>query len=48
VFCNANGIRWKKIPTEAASGLKTPDYYIYPAGQQVVAEVKEIHSNPAE
>jgi hypothetical protein len=41
-YCDANGIRWEKIPTEDVTGSRTPDYYIHPNGQQVVAEVREV------
>jgi hypothetical protein len=41
-------VRWERIATEAADGVKTPGYAIFPKETKVIAEVKEIHENAAE
>lgn len=47
-FCTQHGVRWEQIATNAANGLKTPDYAIFPKGTKVIAEVKEVQENAAE
>jgi hypothetical protein len=47
-FCTERTVRWQPIPTEGPAGLKTPDYFIYPADERIAAEVKEIQPNAAE
>jgi hypothetical protein len=47
-FCTQHGVRWERIATEAANGVKTPDYAIFPEETKVIAEVKEIQENAAE
>ncbi len=47
-FCTQHGVRWEQIATEAAEGVKTPDYVIFPKETKVIAEVKEVQENAAE
>jgi hypothetical protein len=47
-FCTQHGVRWEQIATEAANGVKTPDYAIFPKETKVIAEVKEVQENAAE
>jgi hypothetical protein len=47
-FCNAHAVQWEAIPTEHQAGTKTPDYFIYPAGIRVAAELKEVEPNAEE
>ncbi len=44
-FCTAVGIEFKEVPTKEE---KTPDYSIFPNGNEVVVEVKQIDPNPTE
>jgi hypothetical protein len=47
-FCTQHGVRWEQIATEAADGVKTPDYVIFPKETKVIAEVKEVQENATE
>jgi hypothetical protein len=47
-FCITKRISWEPIPTEDATGSKTPDYFIFPSGVEVAAEVKEVTPNSSE
>lgn len=47
-FCTDHSVHWEPIPTEDSAGLKTPDYFIYPAGNMIAVEVKEIRANAEE
>jgi hypothetical protein len=47
-FCTQHTVRWEPIPTEGSAGLKTPDYFVYPAGERIAAEVKAIQANAGE
>jgi hypothetical protein len=47
-FCTQHGVRWEQIATEAADGIKTPDYAIFPKESKVIAEVKEVQESAAE
>lgn len=47
-FCTKHGVRWEQIATEAADGVKTPDYAIFPKETKVITEVKEVQENATE
>jgi hypothetical protein len=47
-FCTQHQVRWEQIGTQAADGVKTPDYAIFPKETKVITEVKEVQENAAE
>lgn len=47
-FCTQHHVRWERIVTEAAAGVKTPDYTIFFKDTKVIAEIKQIQENATE
>jgi len=47
-FCDSKQIAWEPIPTEDATGSRTPDYFIFPSGVKIAAEIKEVTPNASE
>lgn len=47
-FCNAHRIRYDRVETDSAGGVKTPDYDVFLDEQKVITEVKQIDPNSEE
>jgi hypothetical protein len=44
-FCTQHGVRWEPIATEGTTGVKTPDYAIFPKNMKVITKIKEIRES---